>query len=370
MTHKLGFVICCLTIVFGLSVACSKDNSSKSHDASNARSDANDEKLDANSEAAPNGNARSDADDEKLDANSEAALICTSAACSKDSGSESHNASNTRADASDEKLDANSEAAPNCTRKELRALVDDYFEALAAHDATSLPIASDVKFTENAKTIEVGEGLWQKAGNVRFKRSAFDTERCGTHTQAVLDEDGSPIIFGVRLQLADKKITEIETYIVHKGDYFLFDPDALTQSDGTSEDAWSEVKWEDLVPEEQRSTRDELNHIADLYFESFGPAGYVAPMRHDCYRWEDGVRTTGGDCVIGLPAEGTGAGGVTHRRYPIADVEAGIAIGYVLFLNAIDFHMVKIVNGEIRLIQAVITGTSSGYTSTGWEEKE
>jgi hypothetical protein len=39
---------------------------------------------------------------------------------------------------------------------------------------------------------------------------------------------------------------------------------------------------------------------------------------------------------------------------------------YVLFRDAIDFHMFKIVNGEVRLIQAVITG--SGYTSTGWDD--
>jgi hypothetical protein len=241
-------------------------------------------------------------------------------------------------------------------------LVDDYFEALAAHDASALPVASHVKFTENAAQLSVGEGLWQKASAVRFKRSALDTERCGTHTQAVLDEDGVPIIFGVRLQLDRGQISEIESYVVREGSYFLFSPDALARSD---EEGVTEVQWEALVPEEQRNTREELNHIADLYFESFGPAGHVAPMKRDCFRWEDGVRTTGGDCSFFLPAPGTGQGGVTQRRYPIADLEAGIAIGYVLFRDALDFHMFKIFNGEIRLIQAVVTG--SGYTSSGWD---
>lgn len=271
----------------------------------------------------------------------------------------------------DEATNAAVESASGCTRESLRALVEDYFDALEAHDAWQLPLADDVKFTENAEQIEPGEGLWQKAESVRFKRSALDTERCGTNTEAILDEDGEPIIFGVRLQLVDDEITEIESYVVRKGTYIaagvleIFFPEGVIESDTVDV---TDVRWEELVPEDQRSTREELNAIADSYFESFGPAGHIAPMKNNCFRWEDGWRTTDGDCSAWLPAEGQGLGGITHRRYPIADIEAGIAIGYVLFRDAIDFHMFKIIDGEIRLIEAVITGY--GYESSGWEEQE
>jgi hypothetical protein len=288
-----------------------------------------------------------------------AAALCLPVACAEDDGSGGGDAA---LDGGGQ-MDAVDGEAPACTRESLSARGDDYLDALVAHDATRLDLASDVKFTENAELLEVGQGLWQKAGEVRFQRSALDSERCGTHTEAVLDEDGEPIIFGVRLQLVDDEIAEIETYVVRQGDYFLFSPDGVVVSDT----AGGDVHWEDIIPEDQRNTREELNHIADLYFESFGPAGHVAPMQNDCYRWEDGVRTTDGDCSLWLPASGQGQEGtITHRRYPVTDVEAGIAIGYVLFRDALDFHMFKIVDGDIRLIEAVITG--SGYTSSGWDE--
>lgn len=292
-----------------------------------------------------------------------AAVFGLSIACADDGEPEQEDDS---LDAGEERPDAAGEEQPVCTREGLRALVDDYFDALAAHDATLLPLASEVKFTENAEQIELGEGLWRKAGPVRFKRSALDTERCGMHTQAVLDEDGVPVIFSVRLQLVDDQIAEIETYIAREGDYFFFSSEGLVESDNAGV---SEVQWEALVPEDQRNTRDELNKIADLYFDSFGPEGYVAPMFRDCYRWENGVQTTfGGDCSFGLPPEGQATtGNITNRRYPIADVEAGIAIGYVFFGGALDIHMFKIIDSEIRLIQAVVT--ASGHTSSGWEEQ-
>jgi len=252
-----------------------------------------------------------------------------------------------------------------CPRDELRVLVDDYFDALAAHDPTTLPLAAELRSTENGEQVEPGEGFWLTAGATGFKRSAFDVERCGTHTQAVLEEDGVEVVVGVRLQLADDEITEIETYVTRDGDYMFFSPDGLVASD----DEVTNVSWEELVPEESRATREELNDIADLYFDSFGPAGVVAPIQRDCSRWENGQRTADGDCTDGLPAPGQLPDGFfTGQRYPITDVEAGIAIVYVSFGDALDFHMFKIVDGEVRLIQAVVT--APGHDTTAWEDQE
>ena len=41
---------------------------------------------------------------------------------------------------------------------------------------------------------------------------------------------------------------------------------------------------------------------------------------------------------------------------------------YVLFRDSVDFHMFKVVDGEIRLIQAVVS--APGHTASGWEEQE
>jgi hypothetical protein len=77
---------------------------------------------------------------------------------------------------------------------------------------------------------------------------------------------------------------------------------------------------------------------------------------------------TTGDCTTGVPPGDGTTNFITHRRYQMVDVEAGIVIGYVLFADALDFHMFKVVDGGVRLVSAVVT--DSGHDSTGWEEQE
>lgn len=237
----------------------------------------------------------------------------------------------------------------------LGALTTDY-------DPSLLPLSPELEYTENGEQIEPGEGFWQTAGATRFQRNVLDTETCGTHTQAVVDEDGADVIVGVRLQLEDDEVTEIETLITREDDYWFYDPDLLVASD---EEIPAEVGWEEPVPEDRRATRDEMIDLADGYFESFGDEVLV-PMDNGCQRSENGQRTSAGDCGVGLDRVTPEL--VTKRRYPLVDVEAGIAVAYVLFGEALDFHMFKIVDGEIRMIDALVT--ASEHDSSGWEGQE
>lgn len=250
-----------------------------------------------------------------------------------------------------------------CSRDQLNWVAVGYLNVLTAHtDPADLPLSPDLKLTENGEQIEPGEGFWQTAGATRFMRSALDTETCGAHTLAVMEEDGTDVIIGVRLRIGDNAITEIETYVTRVGDYAFFDPSGLIALD---DGAPGEVAWDDPVPEEQRSTREELIDFADGYYESFGGEVQV-PMDNDCYRRENGQTTASGDCGTGI---GVGSPAmITNRRYPLVDVEAGIAVGYVIFAGGLDFHMFKVVDGEIRLIDALVT--ASGHDSSGWEEQE
>ena len=264
---------------------------------------------------------------------------------------------------------ADTEQPIECSREGLAAMTSDYLAALSAHDPTMIPVTEDVKFTENAQEIELGDGLWMTAGKVRAKRTAIDLTSCATHTQAVLAEGEQDVMFGVRLAAPTGEISEIETYISREGDYQFYSTEGLVDSFTTDV---TDVKWEELVPKAKRNTREELITIANAYFDSFEADGYQAPMYRDCYRWEDGVQTTfNGDCSIGLPPDGNpgSLAAHNHRRYSVVDVEAGIAVGYVLFGgNVLDFHMFKIIDGNIRLIQATVC--SSGYSSSGWDELE
>src|SRR5262245_15403720 len=55
-------------------------------------------------------------------------------------------------------------AQGTCDRACLLKTADDYLAALVAHDAKKAPMASNAKFTEQAKVLKVGEeGLWKSA---------------------------------------------------------------------------------------------------------------------------------------------------------------------------------------------------------------
>jgi hypothetical protein len=247
----------------------------------------------------------------------------------------------------------------DCTRAGLATLTDDYLSALSSHDASRLPLASTVKYTENARALKVGEGLWTTAGRVTFQRKLLDGERCGALAQAVIEEAGmeKPTIIGVRLQLADRKITEIETYIARKTE-FAHKPEGVQLQDGDD--------WEAIVPEKDRTSREAMNAAADAYFVMFDvPATKdQIPFATPCNRFENGTRTTRGDCSNLGPA-GRGGMKMTHRRYPLSDLEAGLTAGFVLFNGRLlDFHMFKFRNGKITQIQAVIGPAAE---SPGWE---
>ena len=86
---------------------------------------------------------------------------------------------------------------------------------------------------------------------------------------------------------------------------------------------------------------------------------------------------TGGDVVvdgnnISMPAHDCSPKGLVisnhgPRRVPLIDVEAGIVVTYVHFASSLpDFHMFKVKDREIKLIQAVVGPASP---SMGWPDE-
>jgi hypothetical protein len=241
-----------------------------------------------------------------------------------------------------------------CTRDSLKAAIDGYFKALEAHDPSGLSQAATLKFTENAKEMKVGTGLvWKTAGAVKFTRSLLDTERCGTVTEAVIPNSGTDTIYGLRLGFADQKLSEVESIVVDPKSGFFPTPMGILNSKGDA--------WEDLVPVDQRSTREQLEAAGKAYFASFGDSSIKPPYGMPCDRLENGFKTTQGDCSNFGSAMGIKQ---PAQRYPYTDLEAGITAGFVLFAGAdIDFHMFKMIGGKIPWINAVV---GPAVTSSGW----
>ena len=111
--------------------------------------------------------------------------------------------------------------AQTCTRDTLKTFIANYFKAVETHDLSALPTAPNLRVTENGVETKPGDGFVKTGGKATLLRSLLDTERCGTVTQALVDETingvTEPTIVAVRLKVLAGRVTEIETLLGRKG---------------------------------------------------------------------------------------------------------------------------------------------------------
>ena len=260
-----------------------------------------------------------------------------------------------------------------CTREGLKNITDKYFTAFEARDPSGAPFASSARYTENGIEVPVGKGLWETADKIIFKRGMVDTEKCGTHTQTIIQEKGDPkpVLYGARLKIDNGKISEIEAIVV-RGKQVLDVPAIL---------ATKYQDWEEILPPEQRSSRLAMMAAADDYFRLFvkEKKRKVSDLAFSgfCDRWENGAQTTKGGMNQGVAMprhscspEGFADMADTHgpRRF-LVDEETGVVVAYVLFDGKWpDFHMFKMINGRVVWIQAYFE-YGKEYKTIGWPDE-
>ncbi|MBN2420114.1 MAG: hypothetical protein JXL81_12070 [Deltaproteobacteria bacterium] len=260
-----------------------------------------------------------------------------------------------------------------CSRENLKAITDSFFSALEKHDPSGVALAKNVRYTENGIDVQVGKGVWETIIKTTFKRAMFDTKKCGSHTQAILEEKNNPkpVLYGVRLKADKGKVSEIEAIVV-RGDQVLDVPAIMATKD---------QDWEGILPPQQRSSRLAMMAAADDYFELFvkDKKRVVSDLAYSgfCDRWENGTVTTKGGENQGVimprhdcSPEGFADMTETHgpRRF-LVDEETGIVVAYVLFNNVWpDFHMFKMNNGLVVWIQAYFE-YGKQYKTMGWPDE-
>jgi hypothetical protein len=228
------------------------------------------------------------------------------------------------------------------TRKSLTELLDRYFEALTKRDSAKLPLATNVKFTENGQTLPMKWALWATASGKPYQRYAdfIDPERGQAATFSVVDENGTPVVMSLRIKAVNGKISEAEHVVCRQHDILFHPP-------GMAEPATQFTK----IDPQRRATREEAIKIADLYFDGVEQDnGDMIPVTKDCIRMENGLQTVLAP-DFGLSAQRRGglnlgklgiAGQINtgyfkyidrirDRRYPIYDEEQGIIFGIVFF---------------------------------------
>ena len=270
--------------------------------------------------------------------------------------------------------------ATGCDRGCLAGVVTAYLDSLVAHDARKAPLVANARFTEDAKELAVGEGLWKTATKIRPFRTDFLDPATGTAaTHAVIEESGAPVLLAARLRVVDRRITEVETIVVRsQQEGALFQPDALTQASAAMVTA---------PPAAQRMPRDALAEIALRY-----PAGLKVgsfeksdvPFAPNAYRLENGVRMAGPGCTFRPPScenmRGqqipTLAGIVAH--VVAVDEQNGTVLLWMDFgpgslpgppgaapRSLVTFEAFKVYGGQVHAVEAVFEGMPPN-TPSGW----
>ncbi|HEY0961521.1 MAG TPA: hypothetical protein VGE69_04115 [Pseudomonadales bacterium] len=207
--------------------------------------------------------------------------------------------------------------AQDCDRACLRDVVTDYLEALVAHDANSLPLAADVRFTEDHDTLQLDAGQWQSVERLgEFRQDVLDPQSGNAGVHVLAYENGTPVLIATRLKVAGGRVTEIESSVVRsREEGMIFNPEAIT----VASEAMNAP-----IPPSQRNTRDDMIELALRYPEGLRVGSFVtsnAVFGDEAYRFENGQLMAGPGCTF-LP----GCDNIREQRLPtLAGIEAKVA---------------------------------------------
>ncbi|HKV05063.1 MAG TPA: hypothetical protein VJO53_08160 [Candidatus Acidoferrales bacterium] len=225
----------------------------------------------------------------------------------------------------------------DCDRACLNGFVDQFLAALVAHDPSRLPLARDAKYTENGQALRLGDGFWGTASALpSYKIYADDPQAGQVMFMGVVQENGVPVIFCVRLKIELRQIAEIEVIVSRKEPGALARPENLVQPNPAFAEALSGA---------QRRSRQNMIAIANSYFNAIekGHASFV-PFDANCNRIESGVQTTNNSQLATQPGSVLALGCadqiktrnfqpdtlIRERRFAVVDEDRGLvfALGF------------------------------------------
>lgn len=304
--------------------------------------------------------------------------------------------------------------AATCDDACLKGFVDQYLDALAAHDPSRLPVAKNVRFTENGVQIPLGEALWRTFhGLGGYRHDFYDPQSGGVASYLSIRENDFPDFFALRLKIANQKISQIETVVVRNA------PSAMRMP--AIEPIWNEIE-----PPATRLTREQLEKGALGYMRAVAfENGRLAPFAESCIRLENGgvmalgpndkppvpmpplpPQVAGSDQWIAAVRSTMGMGcakqldtkvyafinSYDNPRFPVVDVQRQIVFAVfdfrrrgtvktVTMPNGKTYQMMpstqwpnevlnteawKFKDGKITRIEAIFKGDQNYKTGTGW----
>lgn len=284
---------------------------------------------------------------------------------------------------------------------DLTALLDEYFSAVGAGDPAKLPLAGDVRFTENGQDMDLGEGLWATANapangtGPRRTVTVADSESGQVAGWGMITEADTEEILGVRLKTDRGAITEIETLVARSP---LFG-----QPDFPARLYEPSPQLGDVVEAASRASRGELIQAAGGYLDGVQhDDADLIPVADECLRFENGRQTVLNQGAEGFPPEFALHEGlklgvrdqvrtsdfryieeIRDRRFPVIDTARGLVLAMVFFdhpgqlrdagytspivhpNSMMIWELFKVSGGLIRRIEAILGVFPYGMRA-GW----
>ncbi|KAI5865247.1 hypothetical protein GGS23DRAFT_618247 [Durotheca rogersii] len=236
------------------------------------------------------------------------------------------------------------QAAAQCSRE---FLVEATNTLLAAQTAGSpdgiASLADNLVYLESFKTADIKTGILSHPLKIDFNRSLHDTTACATYTEIIVTDPSHPYVLGTQIRFADGKIANISTLVTDRGDW-------LFNATGTY--YWASRENWDVIPEDQRDSREVIKAAADAYADIFNDKTVVVPWGTPCARLEGGAYTGSGSatdrCDVGIP---TGVR-LVNRRYVIDETIGAVDV-FIDFATVPDSHEFRVEKGKIRYVHTL-----------------
>jgi hypothetical protein len=188
-----------------------------------------------------------------------------------------------------------------CDRACLNDTVENYLAAMLAHDPARVPIAKNVRYTENGVELPLPDGLWRTLQSVgKYRLVVADSEESTVGFFAKALENGAPVLVATRLKLvANHQIVEIESIVARLGATLGGGPGGLTREDQLGDTP--RAQFLSPLPARQRHTRAQLAQIVNSYFTGIenNTGDKPPPFAPDCLRLENGTQTSGRPVAAG-----------------------------------------------------------------------
>jgi hypothetical protein len=270
-----------------------------------------------------------------------------------------------------------SQPSQQCDRHCLLSLATAYTEAVTDDKPSEVPVAADVRVTDNGELSTLGRGqVWGQPRRFQFRHTLVDPDTgqivfYGTVTDSPQVDPATWWFYAVRLRVEHRVITEVEE--IATDSKFVTPASDLRLPDRT---------FDTVLPTGERQSRQQLIALANRYFDvvtggegSDAREGLAGVFHPDCQRMELGTFTTNSDTAAGSCVGEFADPGfrwpVSNRRFPVVDTERGVVVGMALFGDApgipnsgsVVVEAFKVEDGLIRHIFAFFRG---GQTESGW----